>query len=126
MVLGLMLVAFGAGLGVSSIPRPVAHAQEAVSDAEAVRFANEWARPMAEEARAFSIRVTAMETVWFGGVNAKFAKAADSLDDKRDADGVSRLTSGDVTTLVANLIAARNALDPAVVSKPCVRTVDVQ
>ncbi|CAN0063983.1 unnamed protein product [Phaeothamnion confervicola] len=92
-----------------------------ITDAEAIRFANEVLRPLCEEARALAARCVALSTVWFGGINATFAGATDTLEDGRAAQGVSRLTGADVTNAVAQLLGID--LNAEIIQKPCVRQV---
>jgi hypothetical protein len=97
-----------------------------LTNPQAITFANEVVRPLAEEARAFSIRLGAMRTAWYGGMNALFANAGDTVEDGRESEGVSRLTAGDVTNLIAQLIAVApgeaGAFNTEIIQKPCVRT----
>lgn len=96
-----------------------------ITNAAAIKFVNEVVRPLAEEARALSIRLGAMRTAWYGGMNTVFANAVDTVEDGRSAEGVSRLTAGDVTNLVAQLIAVapgeQRAFNSEIIQKPCVR-----
>jgi hypothetical protein len=91
-----------------------------IANPEAVRFVNEVVRPLCEEARAFRVRVAALSTEWFLGKNNVFAAAGDTVEDGREAEGVSRLTAGDVTNAVAQLLAFEPNTE--IVQKPCVRT----
>lgn len=96
-----------------------------ITDPEAIRFCNEVVRPLAEEARAFSIRLAAMRSEWYGGKNNVFGTSGDTVEDGREAEGVSRLTAGDVTNLIAQLIAVApgetGAFNAEIIQKPCVR-----
>lgn len=90
-----------------------------ITDAEAIRFCNEVVRPLCEELRALRVRIVAAQTQWFLGLNTVFAAPADTVEDGRAAEGVSRLTAADVTNAVAQLL----AVDPnaQIIQKPCVR-----
>lgn len=90
-----------------------------ITDPEAIRFCNEALRPLCEEARGLAVRIAALSTLWFGGVNAKFAGNSDTLEDGRDAEGVSRLTGAQVTNAVAQLLGI--SLNSEIIQKPCVR-----
>lgn len=90
-----------------------------ITNPEHIRFVNEVVRPLCEEARAFRARVAALSTQWFLGTNNAFAAPADTVEDGREAEGVSRLTANDVTNAVAQLLDfAPNA---EIIQKPCVR-----
>lgn len=92
-----------------------------ITNPEAIKFANEIVRPLAEEARAFRAKVEAATTVWYGGMNAKFPNDASEVDDGRANEGVSRLDGADVNNLMGNLIAMAAAGNAEIISKPCVR-----
>ena len=101
-----------------------------ITNPEAVRYANEVVRPLAESVRALKAQIDAATVAWFGGINAHYSEGADTLEDGRESEGVSRLTGGDVTDLLTQLIALQTALDAGgvadVISKPCVRPISVQ
>jgi len=96
-----------------------------ITDPEAIRFVNEVVRPLCEERRAHDVRVNALQTVWFGGLNAFFSAGTDTVEDGREAEGVSRLTAQQVTDAVGQLIkiaAGQSAADNTeIIQKPCVR-----
>jgi hypothetical protein len=92
----------------------------AITDPEAVRFVNEQVRPLCEEARALMARVGAMTTSWNAGINASFSNNADTLENGREAEGVSRLTALQVSQAVGQLQAV-SALNTEIIAKPCVR-----
>lgn len=96
-----------------------------ITDPEAIRFVNEAVRPLCEEARALKIRVNALRTAWYGGLAAVFAGEADTVEDGREAEGVSRLTGADVTNAVGQLIKVATGeaseFNSEVIQKPCVR-----
>lgn len=96
-----------------------------ITDPEAIRFANEIARPLAEKARAFRAEVEGASTQWFAGIDDKFPNDSTPVDDGREAEGVSRLTGADITNLISILVAMNGAGNTQVISKPCVRSLTV-
>jgi hypothetical protein len=97
----------------------------AISDPRVIKFVNEQVRPLSEEARALKARIGSLTTDWFGGLNLVVLNTTDLIADGRDAEGVSRLTGADVNSAVSNLIAAHDAINDQIVSKPCVRPLQV-
>jgi hypothetical protein len=102
----------------------------AITNPEAIKFTDEQIRPMAESVRGLKVRIDAAATKWLGGMSAIVgSKAEDTIEDKRDADGVSRLTSADVVAVMTQLLAIQNILDQGgvagVIEKPCVRAIGV-
>ena len=103
----------------------------AITDPEAIKFVNEQIRPLAESVRALKARIDATTVKWFAGLNTVIGTSADdTIEDGRDAEGVSRLTSADVVALLTQLLAIQTALNQggvaAVVEKPCVRALKVE
>ena len=97
-----------------------------VENPEAIKFVNEQVRPLCELARDLMARVNAMESEWFNGLNTTIGTSEDdAIADGREEEGVSRLTAADVTTAVANLLAARSAMGASVIELPCVRPLRV-
>lgn len=100
-----------------------------MNDPAAIRFLNERLRPICERARAFKIELESLRTEWDNGISDHFGKA-DSVDDGREAEGVSRLSTGDVSDAMAQLlkIALGGAAqwDDAIIAKPCVRALEVR
>lgn len=96
-----------------------------ITNPQAVRFVNEVVRPLAEAVRAIKVQIDAAMVAWFAGHNATFAASADTVEDGRAAEGVSRLTAGDVTALLVILSDVQAELNEAgraaQVQKPCVR-----
>jgi hypothetical protein len=97
----------------------------AISNPNAIDFVNEVIRPLCEEARSLQVRLNALRTQWYAGQNTVFAQAADTVEDGREVEGVSRLTAGDVTNAVSQLIKTATgeagAWNSEIVQKPCVR-----
>lgn len=98
----------------------------AITDPEAVRFVNEQVRPLCEKARAMVAEILALQTVWFGGLNASFPNDATALDDGREAQGVSRLTGAQINSAVGILLAMSGASNAEIIAKPCVRPLAAQ
>lgn len=97
----------------------------AITDPQIIKFVNEEVRPLAEKLRALMVEITDIETVWFSGLNGKTLNDSTPLEDKRDAEGVSRLTGSDVNSLISVAIAMRDAGNTQIISKPCVRALTV-
>lgn len=96
-----------------------------ITNPEAVKFCNEVVRPMAELARAFVAKTGAHSTEWFSGINSLFPNDASPVLDGREDEGVSRLTGANVNSLMGVLIAMAGQSNAEIVSKPCVRAIQV-
>lgn len=97
-----------------------------ITDPQAIKFANEQVRPLAEDIRALLARLAAAETVWYGGLNTLNPNdAQELLDDGREAEGISRLTGADINSFMAVALAMKAASNPEIVAKPCVRPLQV-
>ena len=97
---------------------------------EAIKFANEQLRPMAERLRDLNALMDALNVIWAGGgVSAYFSEASDTLEDGREAQGVSRLTGADVMNFVSQVQTIIAQFDGVgvmdVINKPCVRAMVV-
>lgn len=90
-----------------------------ITDPEAIRFVNEVVRPMSEEGRGFAVRRNALSNIWFGGMDAQFANGADTVEDGREAEGVSRLTAQQVKDAVQQILGMNPNAE--IIQKPCVR-----
>jgi len=88
---------------------------------EAIRFVNEQVRPLCEEVRALNARISAMQTLWFSGLNNSFPNTTDAVADGRDAEGASRLTGANINSAVGIMIAMLGASNSEIIEKPCVR-----
>lgn len=99
-----------------------------ITDPEAIRFVNEVVRPLCERARALKADIDAARAAYDGGIGAFFfTHGNEPIDDKRESEGISRLTGNDVLAWVDfQLFAQKNALEApgvqAMIAKPCVRT----
>ena len=95
-----------------------------ITDAEAIRFVNEYIRPMCENLRYMCARGKDWKTKWDSGISAKFPNDTSAVDDGRDAEGISRLTGADinaVATVFNTLLADIDTAAEVAVNKPCVR-----
>ena len=101
----------------------------AIDNAEAIRFANEVVRPLAERMRDLNVLCENALAVWYGGMNALYPNDATALADGRENEGVSRLTGADVNSFAGQVADYVSQLDGAgvadVVLKPCVRNLSV-
>ena len=97
----------------------------AITDAEAIKFVNEYIRPMCETVRYMGARGADFANKW-AQISGEFPNdPLEILEDGRDGQGVSRLTGADInavatvfTTLIGEI---SGATAQAVISKPCVR-----
>lgn len=100
-----------------------------ITDAQAIRFVNEVIRPMAEAVEALDANVQIAADRYV----AEFAPlvsgnvAADTIEDGRAAEGVSRMTLGDVQNFATQMAALRTLFDQVgvrdVIRKPGVRRI---
>ena len=103
----------------------------AINNTEVIRFTNESVRPLCEKIRALKAEIDAAMLQWHGGGIGALVTAdmAGAVKDGREAEGVSRLTGNDVVGAVNQFQAIQTALNGVgvmdVVSKPCVRTLQV-
>ena len=58
-----------------------------ITDPQAIKFSNEYLRPLCETTRALAAEITSMQTIWYGGVNNLFPNDITILDDGRQAEG---------------------------------------
>lgn len=96
-----------------------------ITNPNTIKFINEFVRPLCEKARAFNALVTAGSDEWFSGINSTVPNTAEAVDDGRVAQGVSILTGADVNSAMNILIAMKAASNVQIISKPCVRALEV-
>lgn len=100
-----------------------------MNDPQGIRFVNEVVRPLAEQLRANKVKLEAVKVEWDSGISDLFAKD-EPVEDGRDAEGISRLTTSDVNNFMSQVlkIALGGAaeLDEAIIAKPCVRALEVR
>ena len=95
-----------------------------ITDPEAIRFVNEYIRPMAEQIRYMTARGQDFALKW-QDLAADFPDLdTDILQDGRENQGVSRLNGQDINAMAQVILSLLTVMDEptqAVVSKPCVR-----
>ena len=98
----------------------------AITNTQAIKYTNEVIRPLSERVRALKQDIDSAATRWFAEISALVPNDATLLDDGRDAEGVSRLTGADITSMVTVLLGIQTNLNATgvadVVSKPTVRS----
>ena len=96
----------------------------AITDAEAIKFTNDYIRPMCENLRYMSARGADWAIKW-AELSGKFPnKLEEVIEDGREAEGISRLNGADinaVATVFASLLTIMDASAQTAVNKPCVR-----
>ena len=97
----------------------------AITDPEAIKFVNEYIRPMCENVRYMGARGSDFVNKWAQVAGSFPDSALETVEDGREGQGVSRLTGADINavagvfTLLLSEISGATA--QAVISKPCVR-----
>ena len=97
----------------------------AITDPEAIKFVNEYIRPMCEQVRYMGARGSDFANKWTI-LSADFPDdAAELVEDGRDAEGVSRLTGEDINATANVFLTLLSTIGTpeaqATISKPCVR-----
>lgn len=96
---------------------------------QVINYTNAVIRPLAEQMRSLKARTDAALVTWYAEISDNCPNDSSALADGREAEGVSRLTGADITNLVTQLAAYQTALNvagvAAVISKPCVRSLEV-
>ena len=96
---------------------------------QVINYCNSVIRPLAEAMRSLDARCDAGLVTWFSQIAANCPNDSSPVADGREAEGVSRLTGADVNSFVAQMAAYQTALNQSgvadVVSKPCVRSLEV-
>ena len=96
----------------------------AITDPEAIKFVNQYIRPMCENIRYMKARGDDFAVKW-AQLSSDFPNdASEMVEDGRDAEGISRLTGADinaVATVFATLLGDIDASAAAVIAKPYVR-----
>lgn len=100
-----------------------------MNDPQGIRFVNDVVRPLAEQLRANKVKLEAIRLEWENGISDLFAKD-ESIEDGRDAEGISRLTCSDVNDFMAQVLkialGGSAQLDEKIIAKPCVRALEVR
>ena len=101
-----------------------------IVDTEVIRYCNEIIRPHAEKMRALKATCDSALVTWYGQISSDCPNDSSPIADGREAEGVSRLTGADVVNLVTQMAAFKTACEVSgvadVISKPCVRSLEVQ
>ena len=96
----------------------------AITDPEAIKFTNDYIRPMCENLRYMAARGSDWATKW-AELSSKFPnKVEEVVEDGREAEGISRLTGADINaaaTVFASLLTIMDVSAQTAVNKPCVR-----
>lgn len=99
-----------------------------VTNAQAIRFCDERIRPLAERMARLNVMLDETIAEYFQ-LQSYFGNADDSVADHREAQGVSRITAGDVVNLITQALTIQAQFDGAgvmdVIRKPTVRKIDV-
>ena len=75
-----------------------------ITDVEAVRFANEQIRPVADKLAQFYYLAKSVRDQWFArGMAARFPNTTDVVEDGSAKDGRPRITGADVNNLITRL-----------------------
>lgn len=98
----------------------------AITNPEAIVYVNEVVRPLAEKFRDLKAEVDVALVEWHNTISQNVANdAGESLDDGRDAEGVSRLTGADINSFMARVQDFQTDMNVAgvanVIEKPTVR-----
>ena len=91
-------------------------------------FVDQQLRPICEQMRAIDVRVAALATALYAGVNALVPNDGTAYDDGRTDQGLTPMVGSDIHNAVANLLgilAGTAAYNTEVISKPTVRTIEV-
>jgi len=96
----------------------------AITDPEAIKFVNEYIRPMCETIRYSNARGADFAIKW-AGLSGDFPNdPTDMVEDGREAQGISRLSGADiqaVATVFNELLGNLTPQSQAIIQKPCVR-----
>lgn len=96
----------------------------AITDPEAIKFVNEYIRPMCENIRYSNARGADFAIKW-AGLSGDFPNdPAEIVEDGRESEGISRLSGADIQGVAAvfnQLLADLTPESQAVIQKPCVR-----
>jgi hypothetical protein len=100
-----------------------------ITNEQVIAFCNNFIRPHAERMRALDVQGDTALVTWFGQIAALCPNDSSPIADGRENEGVSRLTGADVNNFITQVAAYQTALNAGgvadVISKPCVRTLEV-
>jgi hypothetical protein len=95
----------------------------AITDAEAIKFTNDYIRPMCENLRFMNARGADWAQKWTQ-MSSKFPNDTSVVEDGREAEGISRLSGADINAVAAvfgSLLTIMDATAQSAIAKPCVR-----
>ena len=96
----------------------------AITDAEAIKFTNDYIRPMCENLRYMTARGSDWSKKW-AELSSKFPNDTNEIvEDGKEAEGISRLTGADinaVATVFGSLLTIMDDTAQTAIAKPCVR-----
>jgi hypothetical protein len=95
----------------------------AITDAEAIKFTNDYIRPMCENLRFMNARGADWAQKWTQ-MSSKFPNDTSVVEDGREAEGISRLSGADINAVAAvfgSLLTIMDATAQTAINKPCVR-----
>ncbi len=99
-----------------------------MNDPETIRFVNERLRPLAEKLHALDVEMQDTNAAYVL-LQANLGNAEDSVEDGREAQGVSRLTVGDLQNFISQVRAIVSVFDGTgvrdVIRKPTVRKLKI-
>lgn len=94
-----------------------------MNDPRAIKFANDYVRPVSERLRALNAILGAALTEWNANSNEialLFATGTDVLVDGRAGDGVRQLTSAEIEQIIGVITAVSAAINNQIVGVACV------
>ena len=94
-----------------------------ITDPEAIKFVNEYIRPMCETIRHMKVRGDDFALKW-AELSADFPNDTSVVEDGRDAEGISRLTGADINAVAvffSTILGDIGTREMQVIAKPCVR-----
>ncbi len=98
----------------------------AITNPETIRSMNEELRPLCEKLRALKAEIVVFKTKWDGGIGAIIGLSAqDTLEDGREAEGISRLNAFQIVQAVEQLSIV-TTINSEIIQKPCVNPLRVQ
>ena len=96
----------------------------AITDPEAIKFTNDYIRPMCENLRFMTARGADWSKKW-AELSRQFPNKGDEVvEDGREAEGISRLTGEDINAVAAvfsSLLTIMDTNAQVAITKPCVR-----
>ena len=97
----------------------------AITNPQAIAFCNNVIRPFCEAVRAQHAKTGDASTSWYGGINTLFPNDSSVVEDGRSNEGVSVLTGANVNSVMSILLAMDAQYNSEIITKPCVRPINV-